>query len=150
MKATGFTHVSVYARDLDESIRFYSEFFGIEEVPSPDFTNPAVWLKVGDLQLHLLQSEDPTPTRQHFGLDVDDFEAAYKRAQDMNILDERRDPTVRELPDGSVQMYVRDPSGNLVEINWPDATTLDRALIPDIKRVGGPPGVALYANPSRR
>ena len=78
MRATGFTHVSVYARDLAESIRFYRELFGMEEVPSPDFTNPVSWLRVGDLQLHLLQSEDPTPTRQHFGLDVDDFEAAAK------------------------------------------------------------------------
>ena len=29
-------------------------------------------------------------------------------------------PTVRELNDGSVQMYLRDPAGNLVEIDWPD------------------------------
>jgi hypothetical protein len=33
-----------------------------------------------------------------------------------------------------VQMYLRDPAGNLVEVNWPDARTLDarirEALIP--------------------
>lgn len=150
MKATGFTHVSVYARDLQESIRFYTDFFGLEEVPSPDFTNPVSWLRVGDLQLHLLQSEDPIPTRQHFGLDVDDFEAAYKRARALDVLDEGREPAVRELSDGSVQLYVRDPSGNLIEINWPDATTLDRTLIPDTKKVDGPPGVALYIKPPRR
>jgi hypothetical protein len=30
-----------------------------------------------------------------------------------------------ELPDGSVQMYLRDPANNLIEIDWPDASTLD-------------------------
>mgnify|MGYP003292033530 CR=1 FL=1 len=41
-----------------------------------------------------------------------------------------------ELPDGSVQMYVRDPAGNLVEVDWPDVNTLDRSLFPDLKRLG--------------
>jgi YD repeat-containing protein len=41
-----------------------------------------------------------------------------------------------ELPDGSVQMYVRDPAGNLVEVDWPDVSTLDRSLFPDLKRLG--------------
>jgi YD repeat-containing protein len=40
-----------------------------------------------------------------------------------------------ELPDGSVQMYLRDPAGNLIEIDWPDVTTLDRSLFPDLKRL---------------
>ena len=41
-----------------------------------------------------------------------------------------------ELPDGSVQMYVRDPAGNLVEIDWPDVTTLDRSVFGEIKKLG--------------
>jgi hypothetical protein len=44
--------------------------------------------------------------------------------------------SVRELADGSVQMYVRDPGGNLVEIDWPDASTLDRSLFTDLVRLG--------------
>jgi catechol 2,3-dioxygenase-like lactoylglutathione lyase family enzyme len=38
MRTTGFTRVSVYARDLDESARFYERFFGMKEIPSPDFS----------------------------------------------------------------------------------------------------------------
>ncbi|MDX6536702.1 MAG: hypothetical protein QOD37_1043, partial [Gaiellales bacterium] len=34
-----------------------------------------------------------------------------------------------------VQMYLRDPAGNLVELDWPDVTTLDRSRVPDIKRL---------------
>ena len=32
-----------------------------------------------------------------------------------------------------VQMYLRDPSGNLIEIDWPDVGTLDRSRIPEMK-----------------
>ncbi|MDQ2742193.1 MAG: VOC family protein, partial [Chloroflexota bacterium] len=44
-------------------------------------------------------------------------------------------PTVRQLNDGSVQMYLRDPAGNLVEIDWPDVNLLDRTVVTDIRHV---------------
>ena len=40
-----------------------------------------------------------------------------------------------ELPDGSVQMYLRDPAGNLIELDWPDVTTIDRTRVPDIRKL---------------
>jgi catechol 2,3-dioxygenase-like lactoylglutathione lyase family enzyme len=53
MKATGFTHTSVHAYDLDESVQFYQKLFGMEEIPAPDFPFAVRWLRLGDLQLHL-------------------------------------------------------------------------------------------------
>ena len=79
MTTTRFTHVSVH--DLDESARFYKDLVGLEELSSPDFPFPVRWLRIGDLQLRLFQSEDPAPQGHHFGLDVDDFEAVYSRAE---------------------------------------------------------------------
>ena len=32
-------------------------------------------------------------------------------------------------------MYIRDPAGNLVEIDWPDVTTLDRSVVTDIRKL---------------
>jgi hypothetical protein len=32
-------------------------------------------------------------------------------------------------------MYLRDPAGNLVEIDWPDASTIDRGVITEIVRL---------------
>ena len=150
MRARGYTHVSVSATDLDESVRFYTDFFGMEEVPSPDFSRPVRWLRVGDLQLHLFLDQDPAPARHHFALDVDDFEAAYRRAEELGVRDGGHYSTVRELPDGAVQMYLRDPAGNLVEINWPDATTLDREVIPEIQKVDGDPDAILYLREPER
>jgi catechol 2,3-dioxygenase-like lactoylglutathione lyase family enzyme len=146
MRAKGFTHVSVHAYDLDESLRFYIDFFGMEEIPTPDFPFPVRWLRVGDLQLHLFQSEEPAPSRHHFGLDVEDFEALYKKAKESGIVEESGYfSNVYELPDGAVQLYVRDPAGNMVEANWPDVATLDRTVIPEIEKVdAGAEGATLY------
>jgi lactoylglutathione lyase len=144
VRARGFTHVSVSATDLEESVRFYKDFFGTEEVPSPDFSGPVRWLRVGDLQLHLFLDDDPAPLRHHFALDVDDFEATYEKAGELGARDGDHYSTVRELPDGAVQMYLRDPAGNLVEVNWPDVTTLDREVIPKIQKIGGPSDAVLY------
>jgi YD repeat-containing protein len=150
VRATGFTHVSISATDLEESARFYKEFFGMEEITSPDFSSPVRWLRVGGLQLHLFLSEDQAPGRHHFALDVDDFEAAYMKAEELGVRDGDRYSTVRELPDGAVQMYLRDPSGNLIEINWPDVSTLDRGVISEIQKIGGDPDAVLYLEPPDR
>jgi len=147
VRAAGFTHVSTGARDLEKSVRFYKDFFGMEEVPAPDFPGPVRWLRVGGLQLHLFHDERPAPFGHHFALDVDDFEEAFRRAAELDIRADGGYSNVRELPDGAVQMYLRDPSGNLVEVNWRDVRTLDRGLIGEIRKVGGPPGAALYMRP---
>ncbi len=77
--------------------------------------------------------------RHHFGIEVDDFEAAYRKAKELGIRDKRYFPAdVYELPDGAVQIYIRDPAGNLVEINWPDVTMLDRSVVTGIEKRGAP------------
>ena len=136
MRATRFNHVSIPCRDLDESERFYREAFGIERLPSFDFRFPVRYLGVGEQQLHLMQlaEEQPRPN-QHFAIDVDDFESAFVRLRELGALDQRaHTQPVWELPDGSVQLYARDPAGNLLEVNWPDASSLDRDVVGEIPR----------------
>ncbi|MDQ6816159.1 MAG: VOC family protein [Actinomycetota bacterium] len=136
MRATRFNHVSIHAVDMEESLRFYIDVLGMERLPSPDFAQRVEWLRLGDQQLHLFLSETPAPELHHLGLDVDDFEAAYVMARERGLLDDDTfAPTVRQLNDGSVQMYLRDPAGNLIEIDWPDVTTLDRTVVSDIRHV---------------
>ena len=118
----------------------------MEEIPAPGFPFPVRWLRVGDLQLHLFQSEDPAPQGHHFGIEVDDFEATYEKVGEMGAhIEEGYFSSVYELPDGAVQLYVRDPAGNMVEVNWPDVSTLDRSVIGDIEKVAvGDEGATLY------
>jgi YD repeat-containing protein len=136
MRATRFNHVSIHAVDLDESVRFYTRIFGMERIPAPTFQHEVVWLQLGDQQLHIFRRETAAPEFHHFGLDVDDFEAAYVKARELGLEGEGVwSPVVRELPDGSVQMYVRDPAGNLVEIDWPDVSTLDHSVVTEIQKL---------------
>ena len=136
VRATGFNHVSVHARNLEESVRFYTEVFGMEKIPTYNFAFPVQYLRLGDLQLHLFERESDAPAFHHIGINVDDFEGAYLKAKELGILErESFFEDMYELPDGSVQMYVRDPAGNLVEIDWPDVTTLDRGVLTDLKKL---------------
>jgi catechol 2,3-dioxygenase-like lactoylglutathione lyase family enzyme len=136
VRATRLNHVSIHADDMEESLRFYTEVLGMERLPSPDFENRVEWLRLGDQQLHLFLRETPAPQFHHIGLDVDDFEAAYRMVTERGIADgDTWAPQVRELNDGSVQMYLRDPAGNLIEIDWPDVTTLDRSIVAEIGRL---------------
>jgi catechol 2,3-dioxygenase-like lactoylglutathione lyase family enzyme len=136
VRATRLNHVSIHAYDMDESLRFYTEVLGMERVPSPDFGLHVEWLRLGGQQLHLFERDTPAPQFHHIALDVDDFEAAYLKAKELGLLDEDAfGASVRELPDGAVQMYIRDPAGNLVEVDWPDVSTLDRSVFTDVRKL---------------
>jgi catechol 2,3-dioxygenase-like lactoylglutathione lyase family enzyme len=133
LRATRINHVSISARDLEESTQFYVDVFGMERIPTPTFASPVQWLRVGDMQLHLFVDDAPAPTRHHLGITIDDFDAAY------DAVKARAADTwgwqLVELPSGQVQLYFRDPANNLVELNWPDVATLDRSRYPELERL---------------
>ncbi|HLX17281.1 MAG TPA: VOC family protein [Bradyrhizobium sp.] len=134
MRVTGFNHLSIGTKNLDESVKFYETVLGMQTIPSYNFGFKTKYLRCGDLQLHIFELEDQVPVYQHFAVDVDDFHAAYDAAKAMGALDSTTfRNSVNELPDGCVQMYLRDPSGNLIEIDWPDVETLDRSRISEMK-----------------
>jgi catechol 2,3-dioxygenase-like lactoylglutathione lyase family enzyme len=133
MRATRLNHVSISASDLEVSTRFYEQVLGMERIPTPTFGTPVQWLRVGDMQLHLFQDSEDAPTRHHLGLTVDDFEAAYDAVR--QYTDDEWGWRMVELPSGQVQLYFRDPAGNLIELNWPDVNTLDRSRYPELQRL---------------
>lgn len=136
LRATSFNHVSVPAESLARSVAFYTEVFGMEGIPSPVFHQPTAWFRLGDQELHLFERDTPSPRFQHFSLNVDDFEAVYLKVMALGIEDrESWSGHIHELPDGSVQLYLRDPADNLVEVDWPDVTTLDISVVTDIKKL---------------
>lgn len=120
-------HVSVVASDLDVSSEFYVDLLGAEEIAAPNFEVPVRWLSFGDQQLHLFQRDVPSPQYHHFGLTVEEFENVYREAVDRELVGDFADDSLLglyELPDGAVQLYIRDPDENLVEVNHPDISTL--------------------------
>lgn len=118
-------HISIGARDLDESARFYSEVFGAEKIDTPNFGYPVQWLRLGDLQLHLFKRDAKASTYHHFAIAVDDFDAVFRATRERKVHDrDTQGHHLFELPSGQVQLYIRDPGGNLVEVNCADARTL--------------------------
>jgi catechol 2,3-dioxygenase-like lactoylglutathione lyase family enzyme len=138
MRATGLNHVSIQASDFEASRRFYVDVFGMEELPTPNFGFPVLWLRVGDLQIHLFETGANATGTQHLAIEVDDYEEAYRQLKARGVFGGGSSGffgSMYEMPDGGVQMYFRDPAGNLIEIDHPKLAELDRSLFGDDLKV---------------
>jgi catechol 2,3-dioxygenase-like lactoylglutathione lyase family enzyme len=127
-------HVSVNATDLAESVDFYVDLLGAERVATPNFGLPVQWLALGRTQLHLFE-KDLTPTsHHHLGITVDDLEPVFRAAERRDAFDrEAFGNHLVELPGDLVQLYIRDPAGNLVEIDHAGADRLPEDIRSQIK-----------------
>lgn len=132
--STRINHVSVNALDLQESVDFYADLLGAGRIETPNFGFPVQWLALGDTQLHLFQ-RDLTPTsHHHFAVAVDDLEPVYRAAERRDAFDFKAFGNhLVELPGDLVQLYVRDPAGNLVEIDCAGVERLPDALREQLK-----------------
>jgi catechol 2,3-dioxygenase-like lactoylglutathione lyase family enzyme len=122
-------HVSIHARDLRESISFYLELLGAEPIPTPNFGLPVQWLALGRTQLHLFERDLQPTSHHHLGITVADLERPYAVAARRNAFE--RDAFGSHLvllPGDVVQLYVRDPAGNLVELDMHGADRLPTPL----------------------
>ena len=115
---TTINHVSVNALDLGKSVDFYVDLLGAEPIPTPNFGLPVQWLALGRTQLHLFERDIRPTSHHHLGITVDDLEPVYRVAEQRDAFDRTafRNHLV-ELPGDVVQLYIRDPAGNLVEID---------------------------------
>jgi catechol 2,3-dioxygenase-like lactoylglutathione lyase family enzyme len=111
-------HVSVNARDLQESTEFYADLLGAVPIPTPNFGLPVQWLALGRTQLHLFERDVQPTSHHHFGVTVDDLEPVYRAAEARGAFErEAFRSHLVELPGDVVQLYVRDPAGNLMEVD---------------------------------
>lgn len=127
-----FEHVLIMARDLEATKAFYTDVLGLSVGPRPEFPFPGYWLYLGDTPcLHLstattgqgaqdyLNRGDATGTGSgaidHIAFVCDDLDGM--RAQlDAKGMDQRH----REVPNMALhQIFVKDPDGITVELNFP-------------------------------
>lgn len=155
------THVSVIAEDVAESTEFYESVIGCEPIPTPRFGSQADFhadegiefqiVRIGDLQLHLWNdpARDPEAiTFAHFGVHVDDFVEVYNRAAERGVFaavgEESAPPQVFDF-NGTAQIYLRDPTGNLVEVDYPDVDALDHSAFDSVvERETTGPDTSIY------
>jgi catechol 2,3-dioxygenase-like lactoylglutathione lyase family enzyme len=111
-------HVSINALNLQESVDFYVDLLGAEPITTPNFGLPVQWLALGRTQLHIFEKHLEPTSHHHLGITVDDVAPVYRAAERRGAFDDQAfGNRLVELPGDVVQLYVRDPAGNLVEID---------------------------------
>jgi len=131
-------HVSINARELAKSVNFYVDLLGAEPIATPDFGLPVQWLALGRSQLHLFEKDLQPTSHHHLGITVDDVEPVYRAAERWNAFDDEAfGNRLVELPGDIVQLYLRDPAGNLVEIDHLGADRLPDDLRAQLKPLWG-------------
>lgn len=135
-------HFSIRTVDLDECERFYCGVLGLQKGPRPPFPFPGLWLYAGDTGdwanavVHIIgiDRSDPEGLKKYLG-DRDENSLAGSGAVDhvaffatglaqtLATLKahgiESRERTVPVL--GLHQVFVDDPNGIVVELNFPAA-----------------------------
>jgi lactoylglutathione lyase len=121
-------HVNVNVDDLDAAIPFYRDVLGLPLDATPDQGFRSQFFKIGATQqIHMNEMRDERQFRGHFCLVLPDFIGVYTRAKACNAIDIEPWGKVRQLPNGKMQMFVRDPSGNLIEIANTSSEVIDLA-----------------------
>lgn len=129
MSDDNIQHVNLTVGDLAEAVSFYTGVLGFGLAPTPDLGFPAQFIAVNGYQeIHLNELDDVRPERAHFCVRVADFNAVFRRAKAAGVIDTRTWGHARRLANGVMQLFVRDPAGNLVEI----ACDADQPVDPEI------------------
>ena len=116
MELLGVHHVSLNVDDLAAADHFYTAVLGFEPIARPDLGFPGSWLQAGPQEIHLLEfGAVPDDVGQHVAFRTNDLDAAIAHLRAAAV--EVSDP--RSLPTGARQAFLRDPSGNLLELNEP-------------------------------
>ena len=131
-KALKINHVALIVKDLEAACIFYEKELGLEPLPAFLFDYPTAFFKFNDQQqLHLTEWEDAHSFRGHICVQVDDINALFFRMKALGIIDIQPWGKARRLPDGAIQMFVRDPSGNLVELSSDPKDLIDPKIFED-------------------
>lgn len=116
MRPSGLHHVALCVTDENEALAFYRDVLGLAVLPRPDFGFGGHWLDAGGGQIHLMRAETVPEGGHHLAIRVEDLDAVVAELRTRGVVV----GTVPHLPGAGRQAFLRDPSGNLVELNQPD------------------------------
>lgn len=125
VKGCGFHHLSMSVRDLEKSIKFYTEALGFEErVSWGDTKKRTVLLDTGDGNYFELSQGEPDQEYgegvfKHIALRTDDCKAAVEQARTggAEVTVETRDVNLRSDPPIPIRIaFFKGPDGELIEL----------------------------------
>lgn len=81
MNIKGFAHCALYVPRLEETVQFYEDVFGAENLGYFEASTRGCWLRIGEDILEIFYSEDlGTGSFKHIAIACDDVDALYERA----------------------------------------------------------------------
>jgi predicted enzyme related to lactoylglutathione lyase len=102
-RLVGINHVALEVDDIDQTLEFYGRIF---DVQLRGRSSRMAFIDIGDQFIALMRGRSgPPDTVRHFGLVVDDKEAARRALEAAGV----------EVTSGSFLDF-HDPSGNLIQI----------------------------------
>ena len=127
MKLHGFNHVNIGCspRDLAAIEKFYGEALGLKRGFRPEFPNNGFWLYLGERPIVHVVARYPdgwTPDESHktsFDHIAFTITGAVEFRERLARLGVRFDE--QNVPNAGYQIFLRDPVGNKLEFNFPNA-----------------------------
>ena len=118
-------HINIRCADAARSRDFYVAAMGLTDGPRPPFRSQGFWMYAGETPIvHLVQKPegegprgDHTGELDHIGLEAYDLEATRARLIEAGVA--YRETVVPR--DGAVQIFVTDPDGVKLELNFAPA-----------------------------
>jgi catechol 2,3-dioxygenase-like lactoylglutathione lyase family enzyme len=127
-------HFNIRTRKLAETVRFYEDILGLENGDRPNFAFPGAWMySEGKPVVHLVDIS-PTEERQkpdsgvvhHVAFASRDFAGMKQRLQSKGMAFD-----TRQVPGGDLwQIFVNDPNGVMIELNYEAAKERSGASAP--------------------
>jgi catechol 2,3-dioxygenase-like lactoylglutathione lyase family enzyme len=121
-------HFNIRTRQLDATVRFYQDILGLENGERPNFSFPGAWMYSDGRPVVHLVDISPTPEPQkpdsgvvhHVAFASRDFNGMKARLQSKGMAFD-----TRQVPGGETwQIFVRDPNGVMIELNYEAAKEL--------------------------
>ena len=127
MRVGRLLHAALLVKDLDRAKNFYGGVLGLNEKPRHSFNFDGAWYDLGECELHLivtpetlLPSEDRPRRDCHVAFSIEDYDGTRRALEDAGV-------AYREGSSGLAQLFIRDPDGNLIELQKRSADVADSA-----------------------
>jgi catechol 2,3-dioxygenase-like lactoylglutathione lyase family enzyme len=113
---------NIRTRQLGDTVRFYEDILGLENGDRPNFAFPGAWMySEGRAVVHLVdisatgEAQKPdSGVVHHVAFASRDFDGMKRRLQSKGMAFD-----TRQVPGGELwQIFVRDPNGVMIELNY--------------------------------
>jgi catechol 2,3-dioxygenase-like lactoylglutathione lyase family enzyme len=144
MPAIDLHHLAIKTDDVDATVAFWNEIIGSRSVDRPDFNFPGAWLQFGETMLHLYGGDAAKNSDDGYdrgSAAIDHIALSARGFDEMRALlsEKKLDWRQMDIPSFNLwQLFVHDPNGVLVELNFDTTREPDGSTGPDNTNVYDP------------